>query len=318
VDNGEWEQRGAGHTPVLLQEVISGLALQPGGIYIDGTFGRGGHSRGILAGLGPEGRLLAMDRDPQAAGEAMLLARSDPRFHFQRGLYSDMDSYASAEGVAGRVNGVLLDLGVSSPQLDSAERGFSFQHDGPLDMRMDPDAGVPAWKWLQTTSEADMARVFKRYGEERYARRIAHAIAVARAQAPLTRTRQLAGIIARAHPAWQQGVHPATRCFQAIRIFLNKELEHIEPALNAALRVLAPGGRLLVISFHSLEDRIVKRFLRRQARGDDFPPDLPVTAAELHPRLRLLGRAVRPGAAELTANPRARSAVLRMAERLPC
>jgi len=311
-------QGDSGHTPVLLQEVLTGLNLKPAGIYIDGTFGRGGHSRAILASLGPAGRVLAMDRDPQAAKEAERLAREDKRLCFRRGLFSEMEDFAAAEGVAGRVDGVLLDLGVSSPQLDSAERGFSFQHDGPLDMRMDPDNGSTARDWLQTTGEADMARVFKRYGEERYARRIARAIVAARAQSPITRTRQLAGIIAGAHPAWQQGMHPATRCFQAIRIFLNRELEYIEPALEAALRVLTPGGRLLVISFHSLEDRIVKRYLRKQARGDDFPPDLPVTAAELHPRLRLLGRAVRPGEAELVANPRARSAVLRLVERLPC
>lgn len=303
------------HRPVLLREVLEGLAVRPDGIYLDGTFGRGGHAAAILERLGPAGRLYAMDKDPEAVRAALDRFGRDARFHIRRGTFAMLGHLAQEQGVAGRVSGVLLDLGVSSPQLDDAERGFSFLKDGPLDMRMDPEHGQSAAQWLAQADEAEIARVLREYGEERFARRIAQAIARARAELPITTTQQLAGLIAAAVPTRERHKNPATRSFQALRIQVNRELQDLEAALAQVIDVLAPGGRLAVISFHSLEDRMVKRFLRRESRGEELPPDLPVTGGPKPGRLRLLGKAIRPGEDEVAANPRARSAVLRLAER---
>ncbi len=304
------------HHPVLLDEALKALAVKPAGIYIDGTFGRGGHSRAILAQLGPSGRLLAIDKDPaaiQAAGEELV---ADQRFTIQRGSFAMLKRMVMQEGLAQQIDGILLDLGVSSPQLDDADRGFSFLKEGPLDMRMDPDSGQSAAQWLASASEQEIAKVLKEYGEERYARRIARAIVKARSEKAIRTTKELAEIVAAANPKWEQGKHPATRTFQAIRIFMNRELEELDAALEQAVEVLTVGGRLAVISFHSLEDRRVKRFIQREAQGGDLPPDLPLTQDQLSIRLRPVGKAVRPGDEEVTENPRARSAVLRVAERV--
>lgn len=304
------------HRPVLLAEAVAALNLRPEGIYVDGTFGRGGHARAIVQRLGPQGRLLAIDKDPQAVAVAREAFAGDVRFSMQRGTFAMLKEYVQACGWMSRVDGVLLDLGVSSPQLDDAGRGFSFLRDGPLDMRMDPESGISAAQWLATASEQDIASVLYTYGEERYSRRIARAIVAARGEAPIVTTGRLAAIVATANPAWEKDKHPATRSFQAIRIFINRELEDLQACLPQAVEVLAPGGRLAVISFHSLEDRIVKRFIRDQARGDVFPPGVPVTQAQLQPRLRAVGKAIYAGDEELKENPRARSAVLRVAEKI--
>jgi len=300
----------------MMQEVMEALEVRPSGIYIDATFGRGGHSEAILARLQENGRLIAIDRDPQAVRAARERLARDRRFTIQQGTFAMLEHFAKAEAVSGSVDGVLFDLGVSSPQLDDPERGFSFLRDGPLDMRMDPERGEGAAAWIARARESEMAEVFKRYGEERYAKRIARAIVQARQQAPITRTAQLAEIVAAAHPAWERDKHPATRVFQALRIYINRELEELEAALPQAVRVLAPGGRLAVISFHSLEDRIVKRFMRRSALGDEYPRHLPPPTNAAAPTLRLIGKAQFPSEAETADNPRARSAVLRVAERV--
>lgn len=305
------------HQPVLLDEVLAGLAIRPDGRYVDGTFGRGGHAAAILARLGPQGRVLALDKDPAAIAVAVSELAGDRRFTIKHGSFAMLAQQVAEQGWMGRVNGVLLDLGVSSPQLDAAERGFSFRQEGPLDMRMDPGSGESAAQWLARASEREIAQVLREYGEERYAARIARAIVRVRNEQPIVTTRQLAAIVSAANPSWEKGKDPATRSFQAIRIHINHELEDLQACLAGVIDVLAPEGRLVVISFHSLEDRIIKRFMREQARGDDFPPDLPVPAAALHARLRVVGRAVHPSEDEVAGNPRARSAVLRVAERLP-
>jgi 16S rRNA (cytosine1402-N4)-methyltransferase len=305
------------HQPVLLAEVTASLSLSEGGIYVDGTFGRGGHSRAILADLGPGGRLLAIDRDPEAVAAGRALAALDPRLEILHGEFSRLGPWLEERGWHGRVRGILLDLGVSSPQLDDPARGFSFARSGPLDMRMNPAGDQPdAATWLARAREEDLARVLWELGEERFSRRIARAIVAARREGPILDTGRLAGIIAAAAPSREPGRHPATRSFQAIRIHINRELEELGATLGQALEALAVGGRLAVISFHSLEDRLVKRFFRAGEQGDRLPRGVPVTAAALRPRLRLIGRAIRPGAAELAANPRCRSAVLRVAEKL--
>ena len=304
------------HQPVLLEEALDALAVSEGGVYVDATFGRGGHSREILRRLGAKGCLIALDKDPLAVASGREQFGGDARFSVHQGSFAGLDAVARAEGVSGRVDGVLLDLGVSSPQLDDPSRGFSFLKDGPLDMRMDPDRGVSAGDWLAGAGAAEIARVLKEYGEERFARRIAQAIVRAREEAQIRTTGQLAEIISRANPAWEKDKHPATRSFQAIRIFINGELEDLRACLDQILRVLAPGGRLVVISFHSLEDRMVKRFMREQSRGDPFPLGVPVTHEQLRPKLQILGKAVRPSQEEVRSNPRARSAVMRVAERL--
>ena len=306
------------HQPVLLDEVLDGLAIKPDGIYVDGTFGRGGHASAILERLGPEGRLLAIDKDPQAVAAAEARFGADPRFAIEQGSFTQLESLVQKRGwqQQGGVDGVLLDLGVSSPQLDDASRGFSFRQDGDLDMRMDPSRGQSAAEWLATADEYDIRRVLREYGEEKFAKRIAYAIVKARVENPITSTRQLAALIADASPFHERGKDPATRSFQAIRIFINNELGDVKACLPQALEVLRPGGRLAVISFHSLEDRIVKRFMRDEARGDVFPPGLPIPQSALSPKLRLIGKAIRASKQEIDHNPRARSAVLRLAERL--
>ncbi|MDX6840372.1 16S rRNA (cytosine(1402)-N(4))-methyltransferase RsmH [Hafnia paralvei] len=304
------------HKTVLLDEAVNGLNLRSNGIYIDGTFGRGGHSRLILSQLGPEGRLLAIDRDPQAIAAAAEI--TDPRFSIIHGPFSDMATYVRELGLEGQINGVLLDLGVSSPQLDDAERGFSFMRDGPLDMRMDPTRGLSAAEWLMKAEEEDIAWVLKTFGEERFAKRIARAIVERNRLDPMTRTHELATLIANASPFREKHKHPATRSFQAIRIYINSELEEIERALNGALEILSPEGRLSVISFHSLEDRIVKQFIRHHSRGPQVPAGIPLTEAQLRSqggrKLKALGK-MKPSSDEVSANPRARSSVLRFAER---
>ncbi len=305
------------HEPVLLAEAMELLAVRQGGGYVDATFGRGGHSRAILDRLGATGRLLAIDRDPEAVAAALALAAAEPRLQVEHAEFSQLGDLVRRHGLEGRVNGVLLDLGVSSPQLDVPERGFSFLQDGPLDMRMNPQSAAPtAARWLAGASERDIAKVLWNFGEERFARRIARNIVQARRERPIERTAQLAELIAKAHPAWEKGRHPATRSFQSIRIFVNRELDEIKAVLEQALEILAPGGRLLVISFHSLEDRLVKRFFKAGVRGDELPSGVPVTAEQLRPRLRLLGDKVRASETEVAANPRARSAILRAAEKL--
>jgi len=301
---------------VLLDEAVNGLNIREDGIYIDGTFGRGGHSRLILSQLGEKGKLIAIDRDPQAIAAAAEI--TDPRFSIIHGPFSALAEYVSERDLVGKIDGILLDLGVSSPQLDDAERGFSFMRDGPLDMRMDPSRGHSAAEWLLHAEEADIAFVLKTYGEERFAKRIARAIVERNREQPMTRTRELAEVISIAMPVKDKFKHPATRSFQAIRIWINSELEEIDIALKGAVEVLAPQGRLSVISFHSLEDRLVKRFMRDQSRGPQVPPGIPMTEHQLRAlggrELKLLGK-MSPGDAEVSENPRARSSVLRIAEK---
>lgn len=304
------------HTTVLLDEAVNGLKIQNDGIYIDGTFGRGGHSRLILSRLGESGRLIAIDRDPRAIEAAAAI--NDPRFSIIHGPFSKLADYVNELGLEQKIKGVLLDLGVSSPQLDDAERGFSFMRDGPLDMRMDPTRGQSAAEWLLKAEANDIAWVLKNFGEERFAKRIARAIVERNQTLPMTHTRELAELIATAIPLRDKHKHPATRSFQAIRIYINSELEEIERALDGALEILAVGGRLSVISFHSLEDRIVKRFIRQHSKGPQLPAGLPLTEEQ---RWQYGGRKLKehgkmtPAEAEVALNPRARSSVLRIAER---
>lgn len=304
------------HLTVLRDEAVAALITDPAGCYVDGTFGRGGHSRAVLARLDAAGKLLGIDKDPQAIATGESLMAGDPRFVIAKGSFADFDVLAESSGFAGPFTGILLDLGVSSPQLDQAERGFSFTRDGALDMRMDTENGLSAAQWIADAAEADIARVLKTYGEERFAKRIARAICEARVETPITTTLQLAKIVTEANPAWEKHKHPATRSFQAIRIFINNELGDLELLLEKVVSCLAPGGRLVVISFHSLEDRIVKRFMRRQSLGESMPSYLPLTDAEVGKSMRLLGKAVKPSAEEVDLNPRARSAVMRVAEKL--
>lgn len=306
----------SGHVPVLLAETLHGLAIRADGIYVDATFGRGGHSREILAALGPGGRLLAMDRDPDAVMAGRELAAADPRFVIQQERFGQLRRFLEVQGVKGGVDGILFDLGVSSPQLDTAARGFSFMADGPLDMRMNPAEAPSAAEWLNSATEREIAGVLRRLGEEPAAARIARAICQRRAAQPLATTHELAELIAQATPRTRGGKHPATRAFQAIRIFINRELEEIEAGLAQALEALRAGGRLCVISFHSLEDRLAKRFLRDHARIDPRLSRLPHVPDSARPPLKLIGGAIHAAHEELARNPRARSAVLRVAERL--
>jgi 16S rRNA (cytosine1402-N4)-methyltransferase len=304
---------GAGHATVLLQEAVDALNIRPDGIYVDGTFGRGGHSRLILERLGPEGRLIALDRDEAAVAAAGDIA--DRRFCIVHRSFAKLAEVLRELAVP-RVNGVLLDLGVSSPQIDEASRGFSFRLDGPLDMRMDTSRGQTAAQWLAAVSQKELEEVLRDYGEERFAKQIARSIVAARARESLATTRQLAQIVAKAVPKREPGQDPATRTFQAIRIFLNQELEELSLVLPQCIDILAPHGRLVVISFHSLEDRMVKRYMREASRPDRLPEKLPVRAKDVYaPKLLLVGKAVRPSAAEIANNPRSRSAVMRVAER---
>lgn len=305
------------HTSVLLHECIEGLAIKPDGIYIDATFGRGGHSSYILNALGEHGRLIAFDRDP-AAIEAAQKFVNDPRFTIIHSAFAQMDEVPLTAGLIDQVDGVLMDLGVSSPQLDDSSRGFSFLRDGPLDMRMDTSTGVSAEQWLAHADEQDIAQVIKEFGEEKFGKRIATAIVNSRDSQPLTTTLQLAELIDQAVPVKDKFKHPATRTFQAIRIHINDELGEIATGLDAAVSVLAQEGRLAVISFHSLEDRYVKRFMRELSRGKQVPPGLPILEAEIDATkvLKLIGKAIKPSAKELEHNTRARSSVLRVAQRL--
>jgi len=304
------------HTPVLLDEVLDGLAVRADGHYCDGTFGRGGHSAAILGQLGPMGRLCAIDRDPDAIAAGRERFAAERRLTLVKGSFGRLEERVRAAGIEGGLQGVLLDLGVSSPQLDEARRGFSFMQDGPLDMRMDNESGFSAAQWLARATEREIADVLFKLGEEKFSRRIARALVAARAVQPITRTRQLADLVAAAVPTREPGKHPATRTFQALRIHVNRELEEIESALPQAVNLLAPGGRLCVISFHSLEDRVVKRYMRREAQGDPVYAGLPDVPPHARPRLRLVGGAVMPRDAEVATNPRSRSAVLRVAERI--
>lgn len=306
------------HITVLLDEAVEALAVRADGCYLDGTFGRGGHSRLILEQLGADGHLLGFDKDPLAIATGQALAAEDGRFVIVQRSFAELGDELQVRGLAGKVSGVLLDLGVSSPQLDDPERGFSFMHDGPLDMRMDPSRGVSAAEWIASASEEDIARTFKEYGEERFAKRMARAVVLRRAEQPFTRTADLAQVLTVANPAWEKGKNPATRAFQGLRIQINNELGDLERGLEAAMDALEIGGRLSVISFHSLEDRIVKQFMRRHVKGeaDNLPRDLPVRLAPFVPRLKLIGKPQYAGDAELKANPRSRSAVLRVAEKL--
>ena len=306
------------HITVLLDEAVEGLAVRPDGCYLDGTFGRGGHSRLILQKLGPDGHLLGFDKDPLAIATGEALAAEDGRFVVVQRSFAELGEEVVVRGLAGRVNGILLDLGVSSPQLDDAARGFSFLNDGPLDMRMDPTRGLSAAQWIASAPEEEIARVFKEYGEERFAKRMARAVVLRRAEQPFERTADLAQVLTVANPAWEKGKNPATRAFQGLRIHINNELGDLERGLDAALEALEVGGRLVVISFHSLEDRIVKLFMRKHAKGeqDKLPRNLPIIPKAFEPRLKLIGKPQFASEVELKANPRSRSAVMRVAEKL--
>lgn len=301
------------HRPVLLEEVVEAMNIREDGYYLDATAGRGGHVAAILGQLGTSGRILAIDRDPQAVAAVTERFSGDPRVTVKQANFS---SLASVVEHGECFNGILFDFGVSSPQLDDATRGFSFMQDGPLDMRMNPTDHPSAAEWLATAEQHEIRDVLRRFGEERHAHRIAWAIVDARAEMPIETTAQLVAVIKQVVPAREQGKHPATKSFQAIRIRINKELEEISDVLPVALNALCDGGRLLAISFHSLEDRIVKRFMRDEARGDDLPKEIPIRDADRTPSLRLVGKPVRASAKEVDQNPRARSAILRVAERV--
>lgn len=304
------------HRSVLLDQAVDLLLVRGDGRYVDGTFGRGGHSRLILRHLREDGRLLGIDKDPEAVRFAETLAAEDGRFVVYHGSFADMAEAAVAQGWGkGAVSGVLLDLGVSSPQLDDPDRGFSFMSNGPLDMRMDPTNGQSAAQWLNTAGEREIADVIWRYGEERFSRRIARAVVTRRDEEPLETTRQFAELVRQAVPKKEKHKHPATRSFQAVRIFINRELEDLEAGLQQAVDLLEPGGRLVVISFHSLEDRIVKRFMRDLSRGPQLPRGLPVKAQDVEPPFRVVGKALKASDPEIEQNVRARSAVMRVLER---
>ena len=303
------------HQTVLLREAVDALVTTPSGFYVDGTFGRGGHSRYLLSRLSEEGRLLGVDKDPLARAEAEKLAVGEPRFEFYHGSFAQLPHQLRRMGIDA-VDGILLDLGVSSPQLDDGERGFSFLQDGPLDMRMDTSTGETAAQWLSYADEGDIAEVLKEYGEERFARRIAAAIVAAREDAPITSTGRLAKIVSEANPKWEKHKHPATRSFQGIRIKVNRELDDLQDLLAGALDMLRVGGRLVVISFHSLEDRLVKRYMRDMSRGEKFPPGVPVLDSALNRRMKLIGKAVKASSEEVQGNVRARSAIMRVAEKI--
>ena len=303
------------HQTVLLREAVEALVTSPGGFYVDGTFGRGGHSRHLLQQLNADGRVLGVDKDTAAEGVARELAATDRRFEFFHGSFAELPAQLRRMGVDA-VDGILLDLGVSSPQLDDSERGFSFLQDGPLDMRMDTTRGETAAQWLSHAGVDEIALVLKEYGEERFARRIAAAIVAARTERPITSTGRLAQVVSEANPKWEKHKHPATRAFQAIRIKVNSELADLQELLAAALDMLRVGGRLVVISFHSLEDRLVKRYMRDMARGEQFPMGVPVRDSALNRRMRLVGKAVRASAEEVAVNVRARSAIMRVAEKI--
>lgn len=303
------------HQTVLLREAVDALVTTDSGYYVDGTFGRGGHSRAVLARLGTEGRLLGVDKDPAAVDVARDLAQGEERFEFYHGSFAELPHQLRRMGIEA-VDGILLDLGVSSPQLDEAGRGFSFSHDGPLDMRMDTSSGETAAQWLSHAQVEEIAGVLKDYGEERFARRIARAIIEARSEQPIVTTGRLAQVVSEANPRWERHKHPATRAFQAIRIRVNRELDDLQALLDCSLDLLRVGGRLVVISFHSLEDRMVKRYMRDMSRGEAYPAGLPIPDAALNRRMKLVGKAVRANPGEIDSNQRARSAIMRVAEKI--
>ena len=301
---------------MLLRETLAALALETGGYYVDATFGRGGHTALILQAVGREGRVLALDRDPQAIAAGAVRFPDEMRLALVHAPFADLGTLVPAHAQGRPCRGVLFDLGVSSPQLEDPSRGFSFRADGPLDMRMDPTRGEPVSAWLARASVDEIREVIATLGEERFARRVARAIVEARQQHPLERTGELAALVARAVKTREPGKHPATRTFQALRMFVNDELGQLQQGLLGAVDVLAPAGRLAVISFHSLEDRVVKRFMQRESQLDPALADLPVLPPGMQPRLKRVGRKSRPGEAEIKRNPRARSALLRVAERV--
>jgi 16S rRNA (cytosine1402-N4)-methyltransferase len=309
-------EEAAKHLPVLLAEVLENLAIKSDGIYVDATFGRGGHTQAILNQLGPAGRLLALDKDPEAILHARQLFATDARFSIEHGSFASLQACLERQNCFGKVDGILLDLGVSSPQLDDPDRGFSFMRDGKLDMRMNSSQGKDAAEWLASVEEEALAKVLWEYGEERFSRRIARSIVAKRQETPITTTKQLAEIVSAAIPRWQKGKHPATRSFLAIRIAINQELDDLEQVLVQSLEALTVKGRLAVISFHSLEDRLVKRFIQYHEQGDVFPAGMPVKQSMYKQRLKRIGRAIKPSAREIAFNPRARSAILRIAEKL--
>lgn len=304
------------HQSVLLQEAIDGLAIKADGIYVDGTFGRGGHSRAILQQLSNAGRLIAVDKDPEAIRYAEQHFAEDPRFQIYHGSFANLGEWTKEAKIYGQINGILLDLGVSSPQLDNPERGFSFMQQGPLDMRMNLDQELDAARFINNAEADEMAAIFREYGEERFAGRIARAIVAAREEAPIKTTEALAEIVKQANPKWEKHKHPATRVFQAIRIHVNQELNDLIKALDLAMDVLAIGGRLVVISFHSLEDRIVKQFMRNKEYGQRPPPGVPIRNEEIQTKFKRIGKAIKASDSEIKQNVRARSAVLRIGEKL--
>jgi 16S rRNA (cytosine1402-N4)-methyltransferase len=304
------------HQPVLLAETLENLAIQPEGIYVDATFGRGGHAQAILNQLGAKGRLLALDKDPDAVAYAKQHFNQDKRFAIKHGSFIALKEFLHSQQVYGKVSGILFDLGVSSPQLDEAERGFSFMRAGKLDMRMDYSSGLDAATWIMTVNEKELAKILWEYGEERFSRRIAKAIVIERQEKAITTTDQLAKIISNAIPSRERNKHPATRSFQAIRIAVNNELEELKEGLTQSLGALQVGGRLLVISFHSLEDRIVKQFMQAQERADYFPAKLPVKHVQVQQKFKRFSRTIKPSLQEISKNPRARSAILRVGEKL--
>ena len=305
------------HRPVLLNEVLQGLNIRTDGCYFDCTFGRGGHCRSILERLDEKGHLFAIDKDPDAIRSVSDDLSSDKRFRLIQGSFTMLSKIVEKNNLQHGIHGILFDLGVSSPQLDNPERGFSFRQDSYLDMRMDNSAGLTAAEWIMTADEPEIARVLSQYGEERFSKKIARAIVTTRSMQKISTTRQLADLITATIPFREKNKHPATRTFQAIRIFINRELEELGQALNQTIDILAEGGRLVVISFHSLEDRIVKRFMRNQSRGDIYPLEIPVPELLNKPKLKVIGKAIYPDQNEINCNARARSAVLRIAERLP-
>ena len=303
------------HQSILVKEVLEGLAIKPDGIYLDLTFGRGGHSAHILKALDSQGRLMAVDKDPEAVSVASQAPFNDARFSIHHAAFDEVERIVQSQGWVGQVSGILLDLGVSSPQLDKASRGFSFMREGPLDMRMNPTCGLDAATWLHQASEKEIADVLWRYGEERSARRIAASIVECRQKERLETTTQLAGLIERVCPRHGSGKHPATKSFQAIRIFINKELEELETCLQQCLDILSVGGRMCVISFHSLEDRIVKRFIKQASQGETYPSDLPIKDKDIIRHAKRIGSLIRPTEEEIASNARARSARLRIMEK---
>lgn len=304
------------HRAVLLNQAVDALVTDADGFYVDGTFGRGGHASLIVQRLSSKGRLLVIDKDPAAIEVARKKFSEESRVIIQQGSFAAIAATVERLGIAGGVKGLLLDLGVSSPQLDDAERGFSFTRDGPLDMRMNPQEGISARQWLASAKEEEIARVIYEYGEERFSRRMARAITAERKKNEISTTAQLAEIIKQANPAWEKNKHPATRAFQGIRIYINNELEDLKVGLEQSLEILSLHGRLVVISFHSLEDRIVKRFIQRKVQGDDYPRGVPVMQSQLNPRLKRIGKPVKVSVAEISSNKRARSAVMRVAEKI--